>query len=234
MKYGLLQENGKVAEFIQIKTIMKNVIANVSTAITLALMILWIKYPNRIEWEAIIGILLVIKEVTIRWQIGKIESLEFSPAISLAHGYVNNFLEPAINELLMKASNNINFSIYIPHDLEELSDQQIDRMKLQIEANGYRLKEIKLKKKTGRPHDLLLVEKQEGTLSYFDFPRTLLSLQSYIDYKVDSTKNEFSEEKKIAMGAKLVDAFHNEVDRLIKKKNLEGIVTFVSKDLELY
>ncbi len=163
----------------------------------------------------------------------KIEVLEFSPAISLAHGYVNNFLEPAINELLSKYGNDVKFIIYIPHDLEELSDQQIDRMKIQIEADGYKLKEIKLKRKSGRPHDILTIEKHSGSVSYFDFPRTLLSLQSYIDYKVETAKNELSEEKQLRLGKKLVDAFKNEVQRLITKKNLNNKIHFVNKSLEL-
>lgn len=163
----------------------------------------------------------------------KIESLEFSPAISLAHGYVNNFLEPAINELLSKNGNDLKFGIYIPEDLEELTDQQIERMKFKIESDGYKLREIKLKRKSGRPHDVLTVEKQAGSLSYFDFPRTLLSLQSYIDYKVDSSKNEVADEKKQKLGKNLVDAFHSEVKRLIQKKNLEGKVSFVGKSLDL-
>jgi hypothetical protein len=163
----------------------------------------------------------------------KIEALEYSPAISLAHGYVNNFLEPAVNELILKNGTDLNFMIYIPDDLEELSDQQIERMKYQIKANGYSLNEIKLKRKTGRPHDVLIVEKQLGEKSYFDFPRTILSLQSYIDYKVESPKNEDSDHKKKALGKKLVEAFHSEVQRLIKKKKLEGIVTFVDNSLKL-
>lgn len=212
--------------------IMKKKILNAFTVLTIVLLVLWLKYPD-IQWEPIIGILLIAKEVTIRWQMRKIESLEFSPAISLAHGYVNNFLEPAINELLSKNGNDLKFGIYIPEDLEELTDQQIERMKFKIESDGYKLREIKLKRKSGRPHDVLTVEKQAGSLSYFDFPRTLLSLQSYIDYKVDSSKNEVADEKKQKLGKNLVDAFHSEVKRLIQKKNLEGKVSFVGKSLDL-
>lgn len=211
---------------------MKKKILNAFTVLTIVLLVLWLKYPD-IQWEPIIGILLIAKEVTIRWQMRKIESLEFSPAISLAHGYVNNFLEPAINELLSKNGNDLKFGIYIPEDLEELTDQQIERMKFKIESDGYKLREIKLKRKSGRPHDVLTVEKQAGSLSYFDFPRTLLSLQSYIDYKVDSSKNEVADEKKQKLGKNLVDAFHSEVKRLIQKKNLEGKVSFVGKSLDL-
>ncbi len=202
-------------------------------AITVILFVLWLIYPGGIQWEAIIGILFLAKEGIIWWQMKKIESLEFTPAISLAHGYVNNFLEPAINELLSKNGVGLNFKIYVPNDLEELSDQQIERMKHQLQAKGFRVKEIKLKRKTGRPHDILTVEKQEGSVSYFDFPRTLLSLQSYIDYKVESAKNEMSDVKKQVLGEKLVAAFHTEVQRLIKKKNIDSMVNFVGKSLEI-
>ncbi|MEQ8416567.1 MAG: hypothetical protein RIB71_18945 [Imperialibacter sp.] len=212
---------------------MKKKLNNSFTAITVILFVLWLMYPDGIPWEAIIGILFLAKEGIIRWQMKKIESLEFTPAISLAHGYVNNFLEPAISELLSKNGAGLNFKIYIPNDLEELSDQQIERMKHQLQAKGFRLKEIKLKRKTGRPHDILTVEKQEGSVSYFDFPRTLLSLQSYIDYKVESAKNEMSDEKKQVLGGRLVAAFYNEVQRLIKKKNIESMVNFVGKSLEI-
>lgn len=211
---------------------MKKSITNTFTVLTGVLLILWLSYPDWIQWEAVIGITIIIKEIVIQWQMRRIESLEFSPAISLAHGYVNNFLEPAINELLSKNGNDVKFSIYIPEDLEELTDQQIERMKIRLEADGYKLREIKLKRKSGRPHDVLTIEKQAGTVSFFDFPRTLLSLQSYIDYKVETAKNEISEEKQIRLGKKLVEAFRNEAVRLILRKNLQDMVTFVDRSLE--
>ena len=197
------------------------------------LLFLWIQYPELVQWEAFIGIAFVLKEIIIQWQMRRIESLEYTPAISIAHGYVNNFLEPAIGELIASKGVDVNFKIYIPNDLEELSDQQIDRMKHQIQSRGYQLKEIKLKRSSGRPHDVLTVEKQQGSISYFDFPRTLLSLQSYIDYKVDSGKNESTDQKKNALGKKMVDAFQHEVRKLLQKKNLGKQVTFVDKDLRL-
>jgi hypothetical protein len=206
----------------------------VGSVITLILLILWFLYPDWTQWEPVIGAWVVIQGGVIYFQKSRIEKLEFSPAISLAHGYVNNFLEPAINELLANnRSAEMSFKIYIPNDLDELSDQQIERMKHQIQSKGYYLKEIKLKRKTGRPHDLLTVEKQEGSVAYFDFPRTLLSLQSYIDYKIESTKNESSDHKKQVLGANLVEAFREEVERLVKKKKLETMVTFIDNSLEI-
>ncbi|NJN27754.1 MAG: hypothetical protein HC819_18195 [Cyclobacteriaceae bacterium] len=212
---------------------MKKLLNNTFTVLTAALFIFWLFFPNSPYWEATIGILFIAKEVIIRWQMRKIEDLEFSPAISLAHGYINNFLEPAINELLSKNGNDLKFSIYIPEDLEELTDQQIERMKIRIQSDGYKLKEIKLKRKSGRPHDVLTVEKKTGKVFYFDFPRTLLSLQSYIDYKVETARNEVSEEKQFRLGKNLVEAFRKEAQRLILKKNLSDKVVFVDKSLGL-
>ncbi|WP_420583111.1 STING domain-containing protein [Reichenbachiella sp.] len=201
-------------------------------AITLILLLLWFFYPELTQWEPIIGVWVVLQGAVIYFQKRRIEKLEFSPAISLAHGYVNNFLEPAISELLQKnGSSNLDFKVYIPSELEELSDQQIERMKLQIQSKGYQLNQIKLKRKTGRPHDILTVEKQEGSVSYFDFPRTLLSLQSYIDYKVASSRNESTDFKKQVLGNKLIEAFNKEVRRLIEKKNLTDAVSFTEKSL---
>lgn len=149
---------------------MKKLLNNTFTVLTAALFIFWLFFPNSPYWEATIGILFIAKEVIIRWQMRKIEDLEFSPAISLAHGYINNFLEPAINELLSKNGNDLKFSIYIPEDLEELTDQQIERMKIRIQSDGYKLKEIKLKRKSGRPHDVLTVEKKQVKCSILIFP----------------------------------------------------------------
>lgn len=212
---------------------MKKIVTNIFTGLTAILLFLWIQYPDLVQWEAYIGIAFVLKEIIIQWQMRRIESLEYSPAISIAHGYVNNFLEPAIGELIASKGVDVNFKIYMPNDLEELSDQQIDRMKHQIESRGYKLKEIKLKRTSGRPHDVLIVEKQQGSISYFDFPRTLLSLQSYIDYKVDSRKNESTDHKKNVLGKKMVDAFHNEVKRLMKKKDMENNISFINKELNI-
>lgn len=213
---------------------MKKLLNNTFTTLTAGLFILWLIMPDNPYWEATIGILFIAKEVVIRWQMRKIDSLEFSPAISLAHGYVNNFLEPAINEILLKNGASVtSFKIYIPDELDELSDQHIDRMKLEIKSKGYQLNEIKLKRKTGRPHDLLTVEKHAGSLSYFDFPRTLLSLQSYIDYKVESSKNESLDSKKQMLGTKLIKAFRDEVQRLVEKKKLGEMVTYVNETLDI-
>ena len=204
------------------------------TTLTIILLGLWWRFPESIQWEPIVGIVLIAKEVVINRLINRIDQLEFSPAVSLAHGYVNNFLEPAINELLLKNGSSVtSFKIYIPNSLDELSDQHIDRMKHKIMSKGYQLNEIKLKKKTGRPHDLLTVEKHEGSMSYFDFPRTLLSLQSYIDYKVESNKNESLDNKKQVLGSKLIEAFRTEVERLIEMKKLGDIVTYVNESLNL-
>ena len=236
MKYGWSLVFGMEGVFIPIEKIMftRKTISSVFTLLTIALLGLWWLYPDSIQWEPIVGILLISKEVVINRLIKRIERLEFSPAISLAHGYVNNFLEPVIGELLSKSGfDSLNFKIYIPNDLEELSDQQIERIKHQIQSKGFRLKEIKLKRKTGRPHDVLTVEKQEGSVSYFDFPRTLLSLQSYIDYKTESARNESTDLKKQSLGKNLVEAFRSEVQKLIKKKNLEKTVTFVGQSLDM-
>ena len=51
---------------------------------------------------------------------------EFSTSYALAYGYVNNFLEPAITELLKKNSQ-LRFYIYLPERLIELEPKQIER-----------------------------------------------------------------------------------------------------------
>ena len=94
---------------------------------------------------------LLMKELVISRLVRKVEDLEFSPAISHAYGYVNNFLEPAISSLISKNdAEDLKFYVYLPKDLEELSDRHIERIKSEIKSKEFDIDEIKLVQKEGR------------------------------------------------------------------------------------
>ncbi len=204
----------------------------IGTIITLLLLFLWFRFPNFTEWEPLIGGWVVLQGLVIYGQNRKIESLEYSPSIPLALGYINNFIEPVIGELLKKHSNPTIF-IYMPEDISELSPKSIERIKIRIEQMNlsFRKTSIEIGSK-GRMRSCFEVKSIDGQkVFFFDFPETLKSLEDYIDYKLESRRNHFIKGDKKIMGKRLIDQFHATVIELLKEKDIDGHIKFVNKNL---
>jgi hypothetical protein len=155
---------------------------------------------------------------------------EFSPSLALAFGYVENFLEPAITQLIQEGKNPI-FHIYKPDSIQELFEKNIERTRKAIEIKGFTLSDVVLEPKYSRARDVILIEKEEGKQTYFDFPSTLKSLLPYIDYKIASRNNESDEEEKDKLGKQLVEKFFKKVEELSSKKELNTHIKICDKQL---
>jgi len=155
---------------------------------------------------------------------------EFSTSYALAYGYVTNFLEPAITELLKKNSK-LQFYIYIPERLSELEPKQVERTIIKMRERNFSNQTITLELNEGRPRDILLISKSASDSVYFDFPTTLLTLNSYIDYKVESKSGSFSENDKIKLGAEFIGKFKEALVKMIEAKGLKEYVSFTDRNL---
>lgn len=183
-----------------------------------------------LDYEALFTLLTMIALVIgqlYRWLLSE---AEYSPAHALALGYVNNFLEPAITQLIENGENFPYIYVYKPKAISELYQTSIDRMKGQIK-NNFDLNEIQLSLKHGRARDILTIQKSKTKKIYFDFPNTITSLVAYIDYKIGSAENESSEKKKQELMKKLIDKFFEEVDSLATKKNITKYICYCDANL---
>jgi len=158
---------------------------------------------------------------------------EYSPAYALALGYVNNFLEPVITQLIEDGSNNPLIYIYKPKNLSELNEANIDRTKAAIKNMAFELEELQLNLKQGRARDILTIQKSKTKKVFFDFPNTLSSLSAYIDYKSSSRANEFNDKEKDRITKMLFEKFYGKIDELTKQKNINTNIKYCDKALNI-
>jgi hypothetical protein len=166
----------------------------------------------------------------------RLEEEEFSLPYALAYGYVNNFVEPLISQLLKNiplGSSVPRLYIYIPEKLTELEPRNIERVIGRIRMKNFEDKVINLEFQEGRARDILTVTQQGNKRVYFDFPNTLLSLNSLIDYKMESRKNRFSDSIREEMAKDYIMKFRQVMEKLVEAKDLKDYVFFIDKNLEI-
>tara|TARA_R110000868_G_scaffold43317_1_gene145888 strand:- start:171 stop:899 length:729 start_codon:yes stop_codon:yes gene_type:complete len=161
-----------------------------------------------------------------------LEDAEYSPSYALALGYVNNFIEPAIVQLIENGIKKPLIYIYKPENISELYKPNIDMTKATIKNNAFEINELQLNLKHGRARDILTIQKSKTKMIYFDFPNTLLSLSAYIDFKISSRKNEVDLEEKTELTKVLFNKFYSKVDELLKAKHLDAYVKYCDKSLQ--
>jgi len=166
----------------------------------------------------------------------RLKEEEFSLPFALAYGYVNNFLEPLISQLLRDitpGSPRPSILIYVPENLSELEPANIERILGRLRVKSFQDKVVNLHFQGGRARDILTVKQNyRNEVFYFDFPNTLLSLNSLIEYKLESRKNSFSDSEREEMAHGYIEKFKQMMQKLINKKDLSDYVTFVNKNLE--
>lgn len=160
-----------------------------------------------------------------------LKDAEYSPAYALAVGYVNNFIAPVITQLKENGIKNPKLCIYRPSHFDELTSDNVDRVKADLIHKKYELTEINLKLKGARARDILTLNKKDKVHTYFDFPNTLISLYGYVDYKIESKANTNIENTKNELIAELIEQFYLKVDEMIKSKNLQNSISYCDKKL---
>jgi hypothetical protein len=162
-----------------------------------------------------------------------LEKEEYSVSYALAYGYVINFLEPVITAILKQVppGERPSFYIYIPERLQELEPKSIDRTLARLREKNMTTQSVNLDLAEGRVRDVLTISMEKNHV-YFDFPTTLLTLNSFIAYKSDSKKNSFGDDEKLKLGATFIKKFQETVSAMLVERNLSDYVLFVGKDLE--
>lgn len=147
-----------------------------------------------------------------------IEELEYSPAHALSVGYFN-FIDDVVSQLVENGIPSPKICIYRPTSLDDISPKNIDLLKAQLTNASYNVDVIKLTPKGGRARDVIILQKDSVFESYFDIPNTLLSLYSYVEYKIVSKENSSQDNAKAKLVSKLIDEFYEKFEELIKKKD---------------
>lgn len=160
-----------------------------------------------------------------------LKEAEYSPAYALAVGYVNNFIFPVVTQLKEDGVINPKLCIYRPNHFDELSSNNVDRVKADLINKKYDLTEVNLKLKGARARDILTLNKKAKVHTYFDFPNTLLSLYAYVDYKIGSRPNTSIDENKNELIGDLIEQFYLKVNELILTNNLGNNVSYCDKNL---
>jgi hypothetical protein len=220
---------------VPIKTISKAVMIILWLS-TLTCAVLWATgVPMPFEPEpitVILGLVSAALTALVNEYANALEKEEYSVSYALAYGYVINFLEPVITAILKQTppGERPKFYIYIPERLQELEPKSIDRTLARLREKNLTTQSINLELTEGRVRDVLTIAMERNHV-YFDFPTTLLTLNSFIAYKSDSKKDSFGEEEKLRLGRTFIGKFKETVARMLEERNLSDYVSFIGKDL---
>ena len=167
-----------------------------------------------------LGLIATASSAILRQYEDKLEVEKFSIADALAVGYVNNFIEPLVTQLI-KNDQIALLHIFIPVKLSDLEPKNVDRLLSELKERELSNKTVNVELDEGRGvRDVLSVFNTRGDNIYFDFPNTLLTLNPLINYKVESRRNSFNEDKKATLGKLYIAKFQETVENLLKEKNL--------------
>jgi hypothetical protein len=165
----------------------------------------------------------------------ELEEERFSTPMALAYGYAHNFLEPAATALIRQSAGSgseVKIYVYIPERLEELEPLSRQRILARIRGADFHDDIIKLELDSGRARDLITVTRSgEEQPRYFDFPTTLLTLTSLVDYKVASAASPITSADREALGREYIQRFRDYLLECIGKLRLEGNIELTDAKL---
>jgi hypothetical protein len=157
----------------------------------------------------------------------------FTPAYALAYGYINNFLEPAVTSLAKQHQAQPIFYIFIPEKLSELEPRSIERIIAAIRQKNFKDQILTLDFAEGRARDIISLRGLNNKEVYFDFPNTLLTLKSFIDFKVSHDKRRIDSNERDELGNTYIQKFKEAVQQLSAEKGLAQHIRFVDRNLEI-
>lgn len=166
-----------------------------------------------------------------------ISVLEYSPAHALAIGYYNNFLKEAVSFLVKNGEKSPKICIYKPSSFKDLTKENIDLVKSRLRNENYVVDVLNMDFERGRVRDVITIHKNSKLASYFDFPSTLTSLESYVDYKLGSKENSTNDVEKAEMMTKLIEEFYKKLFELFPNstagKSFKNVI-FCETDLSKF
>lgn len=165
-----------------------------------------------------------------------IRAEKYSVANVLAQGYVINFVEPVVNQLLKdRPGQKIRFYIFVPSLLSELTPKSIDRWKLKMLSQGLKSDTEKVELSEGRGlRDVMTISKSDSKNIFFDFPNTLYSLTNFVDYKLDSPKDSLDLVEKNRLGGEYIKKFKEQLIHDLTELHLyPDVVKLTDCDLKI-
>ena len=165
------------------------------------------------------------------------QAKKFSAANVLAVGYVKNFLEPVMIQILdhKKPGDPIpKFYVFIPLEISKLEENSIVLLKKLLNNDGYESATINVQIPKQRPKNILFITNSEnGNSFYFDIATTLSSLSALIEYTLEKKKNTSPESLKDSIFTEYMNYFRAELIKLLKDKDLDEYVMFIKSIEEI-
>jgi len=163
------------------------------------------------------------------------QAKKFSAANVLAVGYVKNFLEPVMIQILdhKKPGDPIpKFYVFIPLEISKLEENSIVLLKKSLDNDGYVSAPVNVQIPKQRTRNILLITKN-GNGFYFDIATTLSSLSALIEYTLEKKKNTSPEKLKDTIFKEHINYFKDELIKLLKDKDLDKYVTLIKSIEEI-
>jgi hypothetical protein len=205
---------------------------------TLGVALAWIFIPDGLPFEPepltlVLGLISAAVTALVREFRERLIKEEYSTSYALAYGYVHNFLIPAIDKIEeQNPQQKAKIFIYMPEELKELEDEQTKRTLRAVRKLGFSDQVLNLELTKDRTRDLIVLSRSQYAPIYFDFPKTLLTLNSYIDYKLDSKANHFDQPDKVKLGKKYIDLFEQHMWEMLEEYNMHEAISVVNRNLD--
>ena len=159
--------------------------------------------------SALLWLLKCIKDIK-----DELEVERFSAPTLLAHGYLNNWVKPAIQSLLKDQPGDVRFYIFLPDTLAQLADVELQTTRTFITNQNCVMGEKTVTYGNGQTGSVETVKRAGGTTAiYIDFPKTMKGLEKVVDYMIPTTDPVAREE----LEKKLVSRFNEIVEAEVGK-----------------
>ncbi|HYP86147.1 STING domain-containing protein [Variovorax sp.] len=156
---------------------------------------------------------------------------KYTLALALAHGYYQNLV------LRVLADPDARLIVYRPAQLEALEPAAVQATCRQLADQGASMEEVPVPGADGA-RTVLRVSKPDGGAAYLDFPRTLRTLSSLLDYRdreyKAATGSFFTPEHRALVTKRLIDEFFEELRKMAALEKQQDRMVFtdsISKQL---
>lgn len=193
-------------------------------SLTFALSMVWL-FVDRPPFEpepltVVAGLIASASSAILKRYEDELRLEEFCTADALAMGYVNNFLEPVLTQLIKEGKSPF-VIIFIPKTLVELQPKNIDRMLGELRKSALNDEVLSVKLDEGRGwRDIMSIRGNVKEEFFIDFPSTLLTLQPLIDFKVSSQKDSFNKLDKQLLASRFISKFEQTAQSQLQEQQL--------------